>query len=50
MNTEQRRVYMYVSSHIKYRKRTGLEIENGHMVVIDLFRHNIQRLGITFKD
>jgi hypothetical protein len=49
MNTEQRRVATYLSNQIKYKWRNDLETENGHMVEIDLIRHNILRLMNLYR-
>ena len=35
-NSEKIRVRIFVSNKVKYRRRTDLEIENGHMIVLDL--------------
>ena len=35
-NTLSRRVATYISKTIKYKRRLDLEMENGHMIVLDL--------------
>ena len=49
MNDTKIRVATYVRNNLKYKRRRDLEINNGHIVIIDLTQRKVKRLANLYR-